>query len=75
MVKFLETICYRRESERILHILEMVPGTEKLAKPEADRSRIVKMYSRSAAGANMILRKNLRTTDALLKTVNYLLDE
>ncbi|KAI4459715.1 80 kda mcm3-associated protein [Holotrichia oblita] len=62
-----------RESERLLHILEMIPGTETLAKPRADKNRIVKMYTRSAAGANMSLPKNLRTTGALTNTVNYLL--
>lgn len=53
----------------------MMPGTETLVKPKADRNRIVKMYTRSAAGTNMSLPKNLRTTDALIKTVNYLLQE
>ncbi|GJQ74081.1 hypothetical protein Trydic_g19003 [Trypoxylus dichotomus] len=64
-----------RERERMLHMLEVVPGTESLRKPIADRSRIVKMHTRSAAGANMSLPKNLRTVEALLKTVNYLLQD
>ncbi|KRT79920.1 hypothetical protein AMK59_6780 [Oryctes borbonicus] len=64
-----------REKERMLHLLEMVPGTESLSKPKADKSRTVKIHTRSAAGSNMSLPKNLRTVEALLQTVNYLLND
>lgn len=64
----------RREKERLLHVLEMVPGTEK-TKPKADRTKTVKSFSRSAAGKMLQDPKNLRPPEVLLRTVNYLLNE
>nr|CAI5827512.1 unnamed protein product [Callosobruchus analis] len=62
-----------RENERLLHILEILPGTEKDRKPKADRQRVVKCFSRSAAGKNMENPKNLRPASVLLQTIDYLL--
>lgn len=42
---------------------------------EADESRVVKEFSRSAAGHKAPRAKELRTPRALLKTVEYLLSE
>nr|CAH7712974.1 unnamed protein product [Callosobruchus chinensis] len=62
-----------RENERLLHILEILPGTEKDRKPKADRHRIVKCFSRSAAGKKLENPKNLRPASVLLQTIHYLL--
>ncbi|XP_066139129.1 SAC3 domain-containing protein 1 isoform X2 [Euwallacea fornicatus] len=61
-----------REKERLLHILEMVPGTQKC--PVADKEKMVKSFSRSAAGKQILDPRDLRPPQVLLKTVNYLLD-
>ncbi|XP_066253667.1 SAC3 domain-containing protein 1 isoform X2 [Euwallacea similis] len=60
------------EKERLLHILEMVPGTQKC--PVADKEKMVKSFSRSAAGKQILNPRDLRPPQVLLKTVNYLLD-
>lgn len=41
----------------------------------ADRNKVVKEFSRSAAGRVSQNVKDLRTVDAILLTVNYLLHE
>ncbi|CAG9768870.1 unnamed protein product [Ceutorhynchus assimilis] len=64
-----------REKERLLHVLEMVPGTEKHKKPQSDRSKMVKSFSRSAAGKQLQNPKNLRPPSVLLETIHYLFDE
>lgn len=65
----------RREHEGLLHKLEMLPGTENTRKPKADPSRMVKSFSRSAAGTKMSVAKNLRPPDVLRRTISYLLHE
>ncbi|KAL3278356.1 hypothetical protein HHI36_013686 [Cryptolaemus montrouzieri] len=75
-----ETMCpleemKMREKEHLLHILEMVPGTEKLDRPLADPKRIVKSFNRSAAGKSLAKKSQLRPPEVLLRTVNYLLDD
>ncbi|KAJ8921826.1 hypothetical protein NQ315_008458 [Exocentrus adspersus] len=64
-----------REKRKLLHVLEILPGTETDWMPKADRSRMVKSFSRSAAGKAMQDPKNLRPPDVLLKTLNYLLED
>ncbi|XP_045467834.1 germinal-center associated nuclear protein [Harmonia axyridis] len=63
-----------RQKEKLLHLFEMVPGTEK-KNPLADPQRVVKMYNRSAAGKFMTNENYLRPPEVLLKTVNYLLEK
>lgn len=64
-----------REQQRLLHILEIVPGTENYKLPKADKNKMVKCFSRSAAGKCFLEPENLRPPNILLRTVNYLLDE
>ncbi|XP_038157645.1 SAC3 domain-containing protein 1 [Cyprinodon tularosa] len=64
-----------RESQNRLHRFEVVPGTEKSAKPRGDPLRAVKEYSRPAAGKDVTKPSDLRPPDVLLKTVFYLIDE
>ncbi|XP_072397866.1 SAC3 domain-containing protein 1 isoform X2 [Diabrotica undecimpunctata] len=64
-----------REKQGLLHILEVVPGTEHHKNPKADLKRVVKEFTRSAAGKSFLITENLRPPDVLLKTINYLLDE
>lgn len=45
------------------------------SKSKADRARMVKSFSRSAAGAKLTVAKNLRPASVLRKTVAYLLHE
>ncbi|XP_044259475.1 SAC3 domain-containing protein 1 [Tribolium madens] len=61
-----------REREKLLHVLEMVPGTEKTKHPKASKVHMVKSFSRSAAG-KQIKPETLRPPHILLKTVKYLL--
>ncbi|KYB29016.1 Protein xmas-2-like Protein [Tribolium castaneum] len=61
-----------REREKMLHVLEMVPGTEKTRQPKASTAHMVKSFSRSAAG-KQIKPETLRPPQVLLKTVKYLL--
>lgn len=68
-------IYYRREREGLLHVLEMVPNQQNGNIPKADRNRIVKKFTRSAAGRSSQKVTNLRTLGALLETINYLLHE
>lgn len=62
-----------REKERLLDPLEVVPGTEKQARPKADRNRTVKQFARSAAGQRQASPDELRPPDVLLRTTEYLL--
>lgn len=64
-----------REQRKLLHILEMVPGTQSSKKPKADVKKVVKAFQRSAAGKYMTDKNNLRTPNALLYTVHYLLND
>ncbi|KAJ8927365.1 hypothetical protein NQ314_020140 [Rhamnusium bicolor] len=64
-----------RERERLLHILEIVPGTENDRIPKADINRMVKSFARSAVGNSMQEPKNLRPPGVLLKTISYLFDD
>lgn len=53
----------------------MLPGTESQRKPKADKSRMVKSFSRSAAGVKLTVAKNLRPASVLRETITYLLHE
>lgn len=53
----------------------MLAGTEKQNKPKADKSRMVKSFSRSAAGVKLNVAKYLRPAPILRQTVAYLLHE
>ncbi|XP_029988962.1 SAC3 domain-containing protein 1 [Sphaeramia orbicularis] len=64
-----------RESQNRLHHFEMLAGTEGHRKPRADPSRIVKEYSRPAAGKDSTNPSDLRPPAVLLKTVCYLIDD
>ncbi|XP_057697590.1 SAC3 domain-containing protein 1 isoform X2 [Corythoichthys intestinalis] len=75
-----QTMCptvemHKRESQRRLHRFEMLVGTEKDRRPRADPRRIVKEYSRPAAGKDSAGPADLRPPTVLLKTVCYLIDE
>lgn len=67
-------IC-RREQEKLLHIFEILPGTENHQIPKANKKYVIKSFSRSAAGKNMNVAENIRPPNILLKTVHYLLYE
>lgn len=67
--------CYRREREKILHKFEIIPSGDNHGLPKADRKRVVKSFSRSAAGKLMNIPENIRPPSVLLKTVYYLLHE
>ncbi|XP_057656041.1 SAC3 domain-containing protein 1 isoform X1 [Diorhabda carinulata] len=64
-----------REQQRLLHILEIIPDTVNNKLPKADKNKMVKCFSRSAAGKCFLKPENLRPPNVLLRTVNYLLDE
>lgn len=64
-----------REAQGRLHCFEMVPGTERNRKPKGDPLRVVKEYSRPAAGKDVTKPSDLRPPDMLLKTVCYLIDD
>ncbi|XP_077463463.1 SAC3 domain-containing protein 1 isoform X1 [Stigmatopora argus] len=75
-----QTMCpaeevHKRESQNRLHRFEMLAGTEKDRRPRADPQRIVKEYSRPAAGKDSANSAELRPPAVLLKTVCYLIDE
>ncbi|XP_019764858.2 germinal-center associated nuclear protein isoform X1 [Dendroctonus ponderosae] len=54
-----------RRKEGLIHPLEKPP----------DKTKMIKSFSRSAAGKNLLDAKSLRPPETLLKTVNYLLTE
>ncbi|KAJ1895865.1 actin cytoskeleton and mitosis protein [Kickxella alabastrina] len=58
-----------RELKKNLAPQEVIPGTQK-----ADASKTVKTFHRSAAGNEEPLPEDLRTPDALLRTLDYLVD-
>ncbi len=62
-----------REQNRLLHPFEMIPDTRRNKLPKADRSRMVKEYSRPAAGKAEATPASLRPGPVLLRTVQYLL--
>ncbi|XP_041912712.1 SAC3 domain-containing protein 1 isoform X1 [Alosa sapidissima] len=64
-----------REAQCRLHRFEMLAGTEKDRRPKADPARMVKEYSRPAAGKDATQPSDLRPPAVLLKTVCYLIDE
>ena len=61
-----------REQKRRLHQLEIMQGCDKKS-PQADYSKCVKEYVRSAAGSLKTDPRLLRTPEALRKTTRYLL--
>ncbi|XP_066528563.1 SAC3 domain-containing protein 1 isoform X2 [Hoplias malabaricus] len=65
----------QREAQNRLHRFEMLAGTERERLPRADTTRVVKEYSRPAAGKDATRASDLRPPDVLLKTVYYLVDE
>lgn len=66
-------ILNRRETEGLLHALELEPKSGKNRKAKADKKKMVKSFLRSSVGQEKPDAKNLRTPDSLLETVNYLL--
>ncbi|PVV04114.1 hypothetical protein BB560_001398 [Smittium megazygosporum] len=58
-----------REYQKSLDKLEMIPGTRKVDKPKA-----VKTYHRSAAGNDQPLPEDIRTPEALERTMDYLIN-
>ena len=62
-----------RERHNLLHRFEQVLGTENLPYPRANRSFMVKEYSRSAAGKQAPRPEDIRPPSVLLKTVDFLL--
>uniref|UniRef100_W5K5K4 SAC3 domain containing 1 n=1 Tax=Astyanax mexicanus TaxID=7994 RepID=W5K5K4_ASTMX len=66
---------WQREAQNRLHRFEMLAGTERDRLPRADVTRVVKEYSRPAAGKDTTRASELRPPDVLLKTVCYLVDD
>ncbi|GLH10248.1 Uncharacterized protein GBIM_15191 [Gryllus bimaculatus] len=64
-----------REKEGLLHPFEIMRSSEKTVRLKADPARTVKKYARSAAGQSMPKPSDLRTPQALKKTVSYLLND
>lgn len=64
-----------REREGLLHKFEVLAGTEHDKKPKADPMKIIKCFSRSAAGQNVSSPWNLRPPEVLLQTISYLLHD
>lgn len=62
----------RREREKLLHPLEILSGTEKQRLPRADPARVIKSFSRSAAGVDFTDPTQLRPANVLLLTVKYI---
>ncbi|CAH0559621.1 unnamed protein product [Brassicogethes aeneus] len=63
-----------RETQKLLHILEIAPGTEHYRLPRADKNKMVKEFGRSAAGKTHNP-KSIRPPSVLLKTVHFLMTE
>ncbi|XP_012057346.1 PREDICTED: germinal-center associated nuclear protein [Atta cephalotes] len=61
-----------REREGLLHKYEIDEGTKYMKRPKADPMKIVKCFSRSAAGQVMTDPNLLRPPHVLLSTVQYL---
>ncbi|XP_043577444.1 SAC3 domain-containing protein 1-like [Chiloscyllium plagiosum] len=64
-----------RQRQKRLHKFEILEGTVRDRLPSADPRRIVKEYSRPAAGKEPAQQYELRPASVLLKTVHYLIDE
>ncbi|XP_062308303.1 SAC3 domain-containing protein 1 isoform X2 [Osmerus eperlanus] len=64
-----------REAQSRLHHFEMLAGTERDRRPRADPSRMVKEYSRPAAGKDSTRPSDLRPPAVLQKTVSFLIDD
>lgn len=62
-----------RESEGLLHKLEIDINHSADRRPRADRNRVVKCYCRPSAGQKYSSSSELRAAPVLLKTVTYLL--
>lgn len=62
-----------REKERLLHPFEIVEGTESDVRPKADRNKVIKQFSRSAAGQKEATPDELRPPQVLLMTTAYLM--
>lgn len=62
-----------REKNKLLHKFEILPGTE--SEPKADPNRVVKQFTRSAAGKLEQSKEELRPSDVLLTTMNYLMHD
>lgn len=63
--------CSSREKEGLLHELELKFGSTN----KADWKRVVKQYSRSAAGKQTQDVNDLRTINAILNTIYFLFHE
>lgn len=63
---------WMREREGLLHVLEMDDKTRRLKRPKADPAKIVKCFSRPAAGQLMPDTTELRPAPVLLATIRYL---
>ncbi|CAG9859318.1 unnamed protein product [Phyllotreta striolata] len=64
-----------RESQRLLHVFETLPGPQKFTRPKVDIKRAVKCFSRSAAGKDLTDPDKLRPPSVLLETLNYLFND
>ncbi|XP_046468200.1 germinal-center associated nuclear protein [Neodiprion pinetum] len=63
---------WMREREGLLHTFEVDEKTKHLKRPKADPSKIVKCFSRPAAGQLMPDTSELRPASVLLSTIRYL---
>ena len=64
-----------RERNRLLHPFEIIPETKKHKFPKADRAKMVKEYTRPAAGKTEPTMSDLRPAPVLLKTVRFLVEK
>lgn len=64
---------YRRTREKLLHFYERQPSRPGQYIP--NEPKVVKEFARSAAGVQTPKKHNLRTKQALKRTVNYLLTD
>ncbi|CAM1321395.1 SAC3D1 (predicted) [Pycnogonum litorale] len=66
---------FLRERERLLHMLELGPNPNRNCKnrPKSDVNKVIKSYSRPAAGQVTPKPSDLRPARVLLKTTKYLL--
>lgn len=63
---------FRRTQEKLLHFFERMPSNQIYY--IADETKVVKEFSRSAAGIRVPKPKDLRTPQALKQTIEYLLN-
>ena len=64
-----------REDNKLLHIFEIQEGTGPYKYPKADPVRVIKKYSRPAAGKLDPLPNELRPAPVLLSTTLYLIEQ